>query len=134
MKTTKRKRRSTTPASAGQAPQTATSGAHVVLESHCCVKNAAALKRSLHEVIGEAAPVTLDVSAVERIDTAAMQLLCAFARDRAGQGHSIAWAGDVTIVRDAAAVLGVEPLLSLPLADAAAAEESKGQSAMRASI
>jgi ABC-type transporter Mla MlaB component len=138
---TKRKRRSAAPASAespGQAFQAESSGAHVVLESHCCVKNAAGLKQSLNELAGEAALVTLDVRAVERIDTAAIQLMCAFARERTGKGHPIAWMGDVTIVREAATVLGVQSMLSLPPADAAmmasAAGESMGEPAMRASI
>lgn len=141
MKTTKRKRRSAAPAPAESpvhTPEAASSGAHVVLASHCSVKNAAGLKQSLHELIGETALVTLDAHAVERIDTAAIQLLCAFARERTGKGHPTAWVGDMTIVREAAAVLGVESMLSLPPADAAmmaaAAGESMGEPAMRASI
>ncbi|WP_066919501.1 STAS domain-containing protein [Steroidobacter denitrificans] len=137
MKTTKRKNRSTAPArvkDAAHAPGTAASGAHVVLAGHCCVKDAAALKQSLCDFVAEPALVMLDAHAVERIDTAAIQLLCAFARERAGQGYPIAWSGDTAIVREAAAVLGVEPLLSLPPMDAAmtvsASKESAQQPAM----
>jgi len=99
-------------------PAAAHRGPQLALASNCAVKDSAGLKQSLCALLGEPATITLDVRALERIDTAAMQLLCAFARERAGKGYPTAWMGDVTIVREAAAILDVEPMLSLPPVDA----------------
>src|SRR5688572_13824076 len=55
----------------------------VTLGSNCTVKDAAALKQSLCAVLNSEAAVIIDVGAVDRIDTAAIQLLCAFVRQRA---------------------------------------------------
>jgi ABC-type transporter Mla MlaB component len=57
--------------------------------------------------------VTLDVSAVERVDTATMQLLCAFVRDRSGRNQSVTWRGESAALQDAVRLLGVGALLGL---------------------
>lgn len=86
----------------------------IVLASNCNVKDAAELKQSLCLHLDQAAPVTLDVGSIERVDTSTMQLLCAFARDRVAQERKVVWLGDSRVVRDAARLLGVEALLCLP--------------------
>lgn len=86
----------------------------LVLASHCGMKDAAALKQSLCEALAQDGPVQLDVSAVERVDTATMQLLCAFVRDRAEQQRETRWLGDSSAIREAARLLGITNLLSLP--------------------
>jgi ABC-type transporter Mla MlaB component len=58
--------------------------------------------------------VALDVGKVERVDTSTMQLLCAFVRDRSAQQRKVEWVGDANVIREAARLLGVEELLSLP--------------------
>lgn len=85
----------------------------VVLGSNCSVKDAAALKSSLCAFANHGDAVTLDVSAVERVDTATMQLLCAFARDRSGRNQSVAWRGESAALQDAVRLLGVGALLGL---------------------
>lgn len=93
----------------------------VVLASNCSVKDAAALKTSLCALAaGEHA--TIDVSNLERVDTATMQLLCAFVRDRKGRGQPVTWQGESTALRDAVRLLGLADLLELsaPVAGAAA--------------
>lgn len=85
----------------------------VVLASNCSVKDAAALKNSLCAFSNHGDAVTLDVSAVERVDTATMQLLCAFVRDRGGRNQSVTWRGESAALQDAVRLLGVGALLGL---------------------
>jgi ABC-type transporter Mla MlaB component len=92
----------------------------VVLAANCSVKDAAALKTSLCAVANEGTAVTLDVSAVERVDTATMQLLCAFVRDRGGRKQNVTWRGESQALQDAVRLLGVGALLGF---------ESKGVAA-----
>ena len=86
----------------------------IVLASNCNVRDAAELKQSLCLHLEQAAPVSLDVGSVERVDTSTMQLLCAFVRDRSAQQLAVEWIGDSPVVRDAARLLDVEALLCLP--------------------
>jgi ABC-type transporter Mla MlaB component len=83
----------------------------IVLAANCSVKDAASLKTSLCALANESAAVTLDASAVERVDTATMQLLCAFARDRNARKQSIVWRGQSQALHDAIRLLGVGSLL-----------------------
>ena len=83
----------------------------VVLNSNCTVKDAAALKVSLCAIAKHSDAVTVDVSAVERVDTATMQLLCAFVRDRSGRKQSITWRGESQALQDAVRLLGIGALL-----------------------
>lgn len=83
----------------------------VVLAANCSVKDAAALKTSLCAVATQSTAVTLDVSAVERVDTATMQLLCAFVRARGGRNQSVTWRGESQALKDAVRLLGVGALL-----------------------
>jgi ABC-type transporter Mla MlaB component len=92
----------------------------VVLAANCSVKDAAALKTSLCAFGHESIDVTLDVSAVERVDTATMQLLCAFVRDRSGRKQNVTWRGESQALQDAVRLLGVGELLGF---------ESKGVAA-----
>jgi len=85
----------------------------VVLAANCSVKDAAALKTSLCAFSNHGDAVTLDVSAVERVDTATMQLLCAFVRDRGGRKQGVTWRGESAALQDAVRLLGVGALLGL---------------------
>src|SRR5262245_265571 len=110
-KSAKRKRDAPAESSA---PAGEPAGVPVTLPSHCSVKDAADLKMTLCAFASEPRCVTLDLGNVERIDTAVMQLLCAFMRERRGHGRAVAWQGDSAAVREAARLLGVEPILDLP--------------------
>jgi ABC-type transporter Mla MlaB component len=121
MKTTKRKSKTATKTSApgaAQAPSTAVPA--LALASHCTVKEAAAMKLDLCALV-DAEQVALDVSAVERIDTSAMQLLCAFALDRAARNQKITWKGESTSWREAVRLLGTSELLGLTQSEGKAA-------------
>lgn len=123
MKTSKRKRSAKTePALAVAQPDTVverTGEPVVLLAANCSVKDAAALKVSL-SALAHVTDVTVDVSAVERVDTATMQLLCAFVRDRGGRNQGVAWRGESQALVDAARLLGLGALFGF---------ESKGVAA-----
>jgi anti-anti-sigma regulatory factor len=59
---------------------------------------------------------TLEAIGVERVDTAALQLLAAFHRDAQARGRTVAWAGASAPLRDAAERLGLTKILALPAA------------------
>ena len=92
----------------------------IVLAANCSVKDAASLKTSLCAVANESGAVTLDTSAVERVDTATIQLLCAFVRDRSTRSQSIVWRGQSQALHDAVRLLGVGSLLGFDAAGVAA--------------
>lgn len=112
MKTTKRKSKTAgktaTPAEATL--QAAAPERVLALSSHCTIKDAAALQGDLRALANEPV-VTLDVGSVERIDTATMQLIYAFARDRAQREQKILWKGESQSWRDAVRLLGAGALL-----------------------
>jgi phospholipid transport system transporter-binding protein len=62
----------------------------------------------------DAPAVQLDGAAVERVDTAALQLLVAFRREASARGQLPAWLGVSAAIRDAAGVLGLVQALELP--------------------
>lgn len=89
--------------------------AALALPANCSIRDAAQLKAALLELLPQAA-VTIDAGALERIDTAGVQLLLAFTRDRAAKGFGIDWHGVNATLHDAANVLGLAGQLGLPAA------------------
>jgi ABC-type transporter Mla MlaB component len=65
------------------------------------------------------APVVIDVRSVERVDTATIQLLYAFVRDRAERNGMVEWLGSPAVIVDAVRLLGVQDVLAIPTAGAA---------------
>jgi ABC-type transporter Mla MlaB component len=86
----------------------------VSLFSNSTVKDAAALKGTLLQVVDVPGAVAIDAKSVERIDTAVIQVLCAFIRDRAARNLAVTWRGTPQPLLDAARLLGVGTLLALP--------------------
>ena len=95
--------------------------ATITLGAHCCVKDAVALKSSLCAVVETPDSVVLDAAAVERVDTATMQLLCAFVRERAAHSRGIVWHGVPSALNEAARLLGLQSHLGLPLSESSGA-------------
>jgi len=62
----------------------------------------------------EAPAVELDGTAVRRVHTASMQVLCAFFRSRHQHGRSTGLAGASEPLREAARLLGLSAQLGLP--------------------
>lgn len=93
----------------------------IILGANCCVKDAVALKSSLCAVVETPDSVVLDAAAVERVDTATMQLLCAFVRERAAHSRGVVWHGVPAALNDAAHLLGLQAHLGLPLSESSGA-------------
>jgi anti-anti-sigma regulatory factor len=106
MKTTRRKREPAPPATPPKAAPPV-----VALASHCSVKDASALKTTLQNAERSEEAVTIDITAVERIDTASMQLLCAFVRDRHARNQSVVWRGTSAALNEAVKLLGAGELM-----------------------
>jgi anti-anti-sigma regulatory factor len=85
-----------------------------VLSADCTVAESGALKCALLDILEQSTPVTLDIAAVQRIDTAGMQLIAAFVRERESHGLKVEWRGAAPAFTSAARLLGVAPVLSLP--------------------
>lgn len=111
------------PAAAAPAPSaqsTVTSAAPpsvettISLSSNCTVKDAGHFKDELLRWLDEPQSVAIDAKSVERIDTAIVQLLCAFVRDRAAQNRGVSWVAPPRPLLDAARMLGVSAALALP--------------------
>jgi ABC-type transporter Mla MlaB component len=86
----------------------------LALPAECLVSGASTLKESLASLLDEPQPITLDITALQRIDTAGLQLLTAFIRERAGHGRTIEWRGTAPALANAAQLLGLTSLLRLP--------------------
>jgi ABC-type transporter Mla MlaB component len=84
------------------------------LSADCTVAASAALKSGLLEVLREPTSVTLDIASVQRIDTAGIQLITAFVREREALGLQVEWRGAAPAFTSAARLLGVASVLRLP--------------------
>ncbi|MBM7127926.1 STAS domain-containing protein [Dyella mobilis] len=71
----------------------------------------------VHRQLGEAldaSQILLDGGAVDRIDTAALQMLVVFQREAQKRGNTVNWAGASAPLHDAASQLGLAQILALP--------------------
>jgi ABC-type transporter Mla MlaB component len=84
------------------------------LSAECMVPQAASLKKRLAPLLEEPLPVTLDINALQRIDTAGLQVITAFVRERAARGRVVEWQGTAPVLATAARLLGLTSLLKLP--------------------
>jgi ABC-type transporter Mla MlaB component len=87
------------------------------LAAECTIADIAPLQVSLTRLLEHPSPVTLDVNAVQRIDTASMQLVAAFVRERESHGRQIEWRGSAPVFGSAARLLGLASMLHLPDSD-----------------
>jgi ABC-type transporter Mla MlaB component len=86
----------------------------LILAAECTVAGADTLKAQLARRLMESSPVTVDVRALQRIDTAGLQLLAAFVRDRRTADRAVAWRGRSPGLEAAAGLLGLYAMLELP--------------------
>jgi anti-anti-sigma regulatory factor len=80
----------------------------VRLPGSASVRECAALKQQLLVLAESADVVRIDVNEVELIDTAVLQLLFAFSRERFAHGLGTIWEGDSPAFRNAAAAVGLQ--------------------------
>jgi phospholipid transport system transporter-binding protein len=73
-----------------------------------CVRECPELKQQLLMLVDCADEVRIDVTDVELIDTAALQLLFAFSRERIANGLSTIWQGDSPTFRNAATTVALQ--------------------------
>jgi len=93
------------------------------LAAECTVAEADSLKTALVRLLPESRPVSLHVGSLRRIDTAGVQLLAAFARDRRAAGCRIEWRGRAPVLDAAATLLGLRGMLGLGAEDEALVAE-----------
>jgi ABC-type transporter Mla MlaB component len=91
----------------------------ISLSSNSTVKDAASLKSALIKVVASPAVVSVDARSVERIDTATIQLLCAFVRERSQRKLGVKWLDCPKALVESSRLLGVHQILGLPEAGAA---------------
>lgn len=91
----------------------AKSEARVDMPADCRIADVSAWHRQLRAAL-DASAIVLDGSAVDRIDTAALQVLVAFQRDAQKRGQQVSWAGVSAPLHDAASQLGLAQTLALP--------------------
>ena len=77
------------------------------------LRHVTALQAQLAERLDDSGTVQIDASAVERIDTATLQLLAAFVRDLRADGRLVEWTHCSAVLRRAAHSLGLTSALDL---------------------
>jgi anti-anti-sigma regulatory factor len=87
--------------------------AMVALPADCRMSTQGGLMAELLRALDEHA-IVLDGQAVERIDTAALQLLALFRREVNTRGGTVSWRGPSVALHEAANLLGLATLLELP--------------------
>lgn len=83
----------------------------LTLTAECTVAEADAFQAQLARRLQEPGAVTVDVSELQRIDTAGLQLLAAFVRDRRTAGRAVEWRGRAAALETAASLLGLNDML-----------------------
>lgn len=86
-------------------------GPRLRLPAQCALSDADGLKLTLARLLRNVKPVTLDAGAVQRIDTASMQLLAAFVLERAASELAVALGAASPEFLQATRLLGLEQLL-----------------------
>ncbi len=86
----------------------------VTLDGALDVSAAKQLRERLSTALDAGCPVVVDASAVDRVDTAALQVLISFSRDAERQEMAVRWADPSDSLCDTAAFLDVSRFLGLP--------------------
>lgn len=122
------------PAPARKRPKTATSaasrstlastkrraatGPREALGADCTIEHAPVLHKRLAKVVANRACVTLDLGEVRRCDTAGLQVLVAFVRERREAGRDVELKDAPDAFLSAARLLGLSDVLGLTAPDA----------------
>src|SRR3569833_1633079 len=109
-RTTRRGRTARNTPAPGVEPRTGS----FALGAECTVADASSLKTGLARLLEESGSVTLDIGAVQRIDTAGLQVIATFIHERESHGRRVQWRGHATTKAAAAKLLGLSALLILP--------------------
>jgi anti-anti-sigma regulatory factor len=90
----------------------------VALPADCRMSSQGGLMAELLHALDERA-IVLDGQAVERIDTAALQLLALFRREVVTRGGAVRWREPSEALHDAGVLLGLTTFLDLPAGEPA---------------
>ena len=85
----------------------------VALPEECGIASAAKLRAALLKRLGDGGSVRIDAGAVQRVDSAGLQVLAAFARDRRAAGRAVEWVSVPGSLADAATLLSLTDALGL---------------------
>jgi anti-anti-sigma regulatory factor len=85
----------------------------IVLEGSLDISGAGYLREQLLQVLAGKQSVTVDAANVERVDTAALQVLTAFFKDAVAQNMVVQWQEPSQALRDAARLLGLNNTLNI---------------------
>lgn len=85
----------------------------LTLESDLGIESVDALKHTLMPLVAEHDVIVLDASGVDRIHSAALQTLCAFALERRAAGRALRYDGVAPEFADAARLLALDVPLGL---------------------
>ena len=85
----------------------------IVLEGSLDISGAGGLRERLARALDTQQPVVLDAANVERVDTAALQVLTAFFKDAAAQQHDVQWKTASAALCNAAGLLGLQESLRI---------------------
>ena len=77
------------------------------------IRTITSLQTELAERLDESGPLQIDGTAVDRVDTAGLQLLAAFVRDLRAEGRPLEWIGCCDALKKAAQALGLHTALGL---------------------
>ncbi len=91
---------------------------NLTLEAGCTLRDAIDMQFLLLAADCSSKKVIVDGSQVERIDTAGVQLLVAFAQAQAKAGKTLQWSGASELLVRSCRRLGVDGLLGFPAAPA----------------
>jgi anti-anti-sigma regulatory factor len=86
----------------------------LVIDRQCTVREAEAFKLALHAAEDSSGDFTVEAGAVERIDTAGLQLLLGFAARLRTMQRRLVWCTVSPALRQGAQRLGVAAALGLP--------------------
>lgn len=85
----------------------------IVLDEVLDIANVKDLHARLLDGLQHSTAITLVGSGVERIDTAALQVLCALLHTAKSQGKTVTWQEPSGTLRSSAKLLGLEQILEL---------------------
>jgi ABC-type transporter Mla MlaB component len=97
----------------GSTKRRAATGPREALGADCTIEHAPALHKRLAKVLANRACVTLDLGGVRRCDTAGLQVLVAFVRERREAGREVELKDAPDSIRSAAKLLGLSEVLGL---------------------
>ena len=98
---------------ANPAESSTTAQTTLVFEGTLDIAGAGRLREQLMHALSEKQPVVIDAANVERVDTAALQVLTAFFKDAGAQNQEISWKEPAQVLTNAAQLLGLHDSLQL---------------------